>query len=120
MSPTQAYSERVGSGPGWTSDPAQSWMSPSWARWFDMLKAAGGGRKIKLAGGASPEGSNQLRGTSVQPDEQPSGIASDPNWWVAGEFAPTTRTQLDQRMERMPPSLHGLYIAGLRKKAKAT
>ena len=34
-----------------------------WAPWFQALKEAGGGRPVRLAGGPSPEGSNQLRGT---------------------------------------------------------
>lgn len=42
-------------------------MNPMWARWLDLLKEQAGGKDIKLAGGPSAPGSNQMRGTSVMP-----------------------------------------------------
>ena len=105
-----------------------------WAPWFQALKEAGRGRPVKLAGGPSPEGSNQLRGTqglefghgarameiSAPEHRRSSGIADNPAWWV-GETDPATVSipQLEQRMKAMPASLYGLYAAGLRRKAKA-
>lgn len=37
-------------------------MQGNWRRWFDMLMQSAGGRDIRMAGGRSAPGSNQLRG----------------------------------------------------------
>jgi hypothetical protein len=42
-------------------------MNPMWARWLDILKEQAGGKTMKLAGGPSAPGSNQLTGQAVMP-----------------------------------------------------
>ena len=108
-----------------------------WGGYFQAMqeaanRIAGPNATLRVAGGPSPEGSTQLRGTqglefghgarameiSAPEHRRSSGIADNPDWWVSGESDPTMRSQLEQRMDRMPANLRGLYIAGLREKAK--
>jgi hypothetical protein len=42
-------------------------MNPMWAQWLDTLQGNAGGKNIKLAGGPSAPGSNQIRGVGQQP-----------------------------------------------------
>ena len=70
IDPIAAYFEHFNPGQGqYGQDMAVT--NPQWAKWFDMVKAAARGKKIRFAGGPSPEGSNQLRGRSVQSQESP-------------------------------------------------
>lgn len=42
-------------------------MNPQWAKWLDTIQADAGDKSIRFAGGPSAPGSNQIRGTNVQP-----------------------------------------------------
>lgn len=87
-------------------------MNPQWAKWFDTVKAAGGGRAMKFAGGKSAPGSNQMRGVSQQP-----GSVHDPR---ANPLGPTAimgmhggddgdlYAALGDDYATTNPSLHGL------------
>ena len=107
-----------------------------WGGYLQSLKdaaqrIAGPNATLRVAGGPSPEGSTQLAGTqglefghgaramevSAPERRRSGGIAANPDWWVSDESTPTTMSQLEQRMQRMPANLRGLYTAGFRRKA---
>ncbi len=59
-------------------------MNPMWAKFLDMIKAQAGGKAIKLAGGASAPGSNQIRGTNIMPGqvEDPRALPMGPHGFL--------------------------------------
>ena len=88
-------------------------------------RGAGPGARVRFRGGPSADGSTQIRGESVQPDYLgtraiPGGIAGNPDWWQQGERPATTIPQIEQRMQQMPASLHGLYAASFAPKKRRT
>ena len=61
-----------------TQAPRTVLPDQNWQAWFEAIRQAGGGREIRLKGGPSAPGSNQIRGQKPSLLGIPS-IADDPN-----------------------------------------
>lgn len=103
---------------------------PAWREWFDRLKRAG---VTGLEGGASAPGSNQFRGTDVQPwylsnvntmfDSEQESAVTGRNFGeetlreasLQGRLRPEDRQQVEQHLGEslrpLPESLRGLKRA---------